>query len=149
MFVHNKTNKFNYSVNEKLKYYKNIVSSNNFSKHNKDYVFKRINELTLLKNRTFDEPELIVVDDKHFGNGISKPRLAVVFDKDDKGRVLCASVSKRTTKAIILDSDFERQIDERKRWVDRSDIYEIKTIDGVKPLTLNDKLRIKYILGKK
>lgn len=55
----------------------------------------------------------------------------------------------RTSKSIILDNDYSRQIGDKRKWIDRSNVYENKYIDGVKPLTTNDKSKIKTILRKK
>ena len=104
--------------------------------------------LTKLNNRDFNEPTLVVTDDKVFGNKISKPRLSVVIDKDDD-RLLVLPIYHRTTKQIILDNAPERQIDIRKRWIDKSNVYEDKYIDGAKSLTRYDKKKISLIWGKK
>lgn len=99
--------------------------------------------------QSYAEPTFIVTNDKHFGNGIDKPRLGVVIDTDNRGRLLVASVNHRTSKAVILDKQPFRQVDERKKWIDRSEVYETKYIDGVKPLTKYDKKKIIEILRKK
>lgn len=75
-------------------------------------------------------------------------RLCAVIDEDKQGRVLVSPILERITKAIILDNDHDRQIGEKRKWIDRNDIYENKYIEGVKPLTDNDKSKIKKILRK-
>lgn len=150
MFKHGRKSEFVcYSVNEKIKYYKSKLNSKTMTEKQTEYAKQRLAELTELKARTFSEPELIITDDKKFGDGISKPRLCTVIDTDDKGRVLVVPVVKRTVNTIILDNDHSRQLGEKRRWIDRSDIYETKYLSGVKPLTSNDKAKIKIILRKK
>lgn len=149
MFKHSKTGYTYYSVNEKINHYKEKLKSKFTTAKQKEYAEMRIAELTGLKTRTFAEPALIVTNDTHFGNKMSKPRLCAVIDADNKGHVYIAPVIKRTTKSIILDNDYERQIGDKRAWVDRSEIYETKYIDGVMPLTNNDKAKIKHILRKK
>ena len=75
--------------------------------------------------------------------------MGVVIDADKKNRVLVAPVNQRTTKAIVLDKQPDRQVGERKAWIDKSEIYEIKYIRGVQPLTVYDKTKVKQILRKK
>lgn len=156
MFKHGKTNYTYYSVNEKIKHYNNILKTGKTSdgKHltasRKEYAENRLWQLNNLKGRSFNEPDLIMTNDKHFGNAISKPRVCAVIDTDNKGRVLVAPVVKRTTKAIILDNDYERQIGDRHTWIDRSEIYEVdRYFSNVASLSNNDKAKIKQILRKK
>lgn len=150
MFIHGKTGQVYYSIKDKIKYYsKRAFNDKTITPEQKQYALKRLNELKALDKSAYDEPDLIITDDKHFGNGISKPRLCAVIDKDSKGRVCVAPIVKRTIKTVILDNDYDRQIDDKRKWIDRSNIYETKYIDGVKPLTQNDKAKIKKIIRKK
>ncbi len=100
-------------------------------------------------NKTdFSNPCMIVTDDKHFGNKISKPRACVVVDRDDKGRLLVSPVEPRTTKVFVLDKMIDRQVINKKRWIDISEVYETKLIDDLKNLTQYDKHKIIEILRK-
>ena len=151
MFEHGKNKDKYYSIREKINYYQKVIKGTVVaSAKTKRKAKTRLKTLMKLNERRFEEPTLIVTDDKHFGDGISKPRLAVVVDTDPKkGKLYVASVNQRTSKAIILDNQIDRQIDERKKWIDRSDVYETKYIKGVKPLTRYDKRKIIEIARKK
>lgn len=149
MFKHGKTGKVYYSVREKINHYKKRIDDKNLTVAQREYAKQRVGELTYLNNLSYEEPELIVTDDKVFGNGISKPRLCAVIDEDKYGRLYVAPIMERTSKSIILDNDYSRQIGDKRKWIDRSNVYENKYIDGVKPLTTNDKSKIKTILRKK
>lgn len=80
MFKHGKTGKVYYSVREKINHYKKRIDDKNLTVAQREYAKQRVGELTYLNNLTYTEPELIVTDDKVFGNGISKPRLCAVID---------------------------------------------------------------------
>ena len=139
MFIHNKTKKVYYSIDEKIEHY-SLISKGKKSHGNvtKTYARKRLRELKELKARDFESPDLVVVNDKHFGNGISKPRLGVVVaTKDSKVKV--APFHHRKTKVLILDNYTDYQLDQRATFVDRSDLYETKYMDPVPPLTDGDK----------
>ena len=150
MFVHSKSGKVYYSVREKINHYKAIIAG---KKQVPDYVRaraeRRLRELQALEQRSFDEPTLVVTNDSKFGNPVSKPRLCVVVDKDDKGRLYVAAVHHRTSNSIILDKQIDRQVDERKKWIDRSEVYDTKLIKGVKPLTRYDRAKIRFIHKRK
>ena len=155
MFKHGKTNKVYYSVNEKINYYNNMLKSGKdkygapLSSYDKERIKGRLYELNSLKSRSFSEPTMVVTDDKHFGNAMSKPRACVIVGVDKKNRLLAAPVHKRTVKAVILDNDYSHQVEPWERPIDRSDVYEMKYIDGLKPLTDNDKRKIKAVRAKK
>lgn len=151
MFKHGKTNKIYYSIREKINYYKDVISgkNKNVSIKTKRKAPVRLKTLNRLNNRSYDEPTLIITSDKNFGNNIDKPRLCVVIDKDDKGRLLVCNIEQRTSKTIILDKNINRQIGNKKRWIDKSDVYETKYISNTKDLSKYDKDKIKNILRKK
>ena len=150
MFKHGMTGKVYYSVREKINYYKAVIDGRRDAPAaTKRKAKLRLKTLEKLNARTFDEPTLIVTDDKHFGNEIAKPRAAAIVDKDNKGRLLVVGIHHRTANEIILDKNPARQISGRKVWIDRSDVYETKDILGLKPLTKYDKEKIKQILQKK
>ncbi|MCM1305888.1 MAG: hypothetical protein NC037_00290 [Bacteroides sp.] len=149
MFIHGKTGKKYYSVREKLNYFKTRISDKSLSEAQRKYAKTRISELSSINERTYNEPRLVVTDDKVFGNQIHKPRLCAVIDEDKSGKLFVAPIVGRTTKAIILDNDHNRQVGDRRAWIDRSNIYEDKYIEDTKPLTTNDKIKIKNILRKK
>lgn len=89
---------------------------------------------------------------RDFGNNISKPRLCVVTAKDNKGRLFVAPVYKKTSKTIVLDKQIDRQISKtsegHNKWIDISDVYETKVLNGVKPLTKYDKAKISDLYHK-
>lgn len=154
MFTHGRINKNIYSIKEKIKYYKGIINGSvecNDTK-TKRKAKLRLKSLQKLDNRTFDEPTLIVTNDTHFGNNISKPRVCVVTAKDNKGRLFVAPVYKKTSKTIVLDKQIDRQISKtsegHNKWIDISDVYETKVINGVKPLTKYDKAKIRDLYHK-
>lgn len=151
MFKHGMTGKVYYSVREKINYYKAVIDGRRDAPAaTKRKAKLRLKTLEKLNARTFDEPTLIVTDDKHFGNTIHKPRLGVVVADDERGgdRVLVASVNRSVSKAVVLDNAPDRQVDEHKRWINRSEIYETKYLAGVKPLTKYDKAKIRKIYPK-
>ena len=129
MFIHGRTNKVYYSVREKINYYKNVINKKiNVSAEIRRKAPLRLKTLNKINNQTYDEPTLIVTDDKRFGNPISKPRLCVAYKTDSKNRVIVRPLNKRTTESIILNNNINRQIDKKYRAIDKSDIYENKYV---------------------
>ncbi len=146
MFVHGKTGKIYRSVREKLKYFKGRINDKTLTDGQREYAKKRIVELTSINEQSYNEPKIVVTDDKKFGNGISKPRLCVAIKEDSKQRVMLAPILGRTTKTMILDEDTGRQISDRPvKWVDKSDIYERKYVDSKAELTKYDKAKLKIL----
>jgi hypothetical protein len=116
MFKHERTGKVYYSVREKINYYNKIVKGKiEVPASTKRKAKIRLKSLNKLNNRTYEEPTLIMTDDKHFGNSIHKSRIGIVIDKDNKDRVLVKPLHKRTTKSLILSNYPDRQLDEKKR----------------------------------
>lgn len=144
-FIHNKTKKIYYSIEDKIKHYTEISKGKKQYKGvTKTQARKRLSELKELKARTFNEPELVVVDDTKFGNPGNKPRLAVAIGaKENKVRV--SPFHNRKTKVLILDNYTDKQLDQRGAWVDKTDLYEIKYITPTYPLTQSDKRKIKTL----
>ena len=153
MFIHGRTGKVYYSVREKINYYNKIVKGSvKADKALIEKAKKRLPELQKINNQTYDKPSLIVTDDKHFGNTISKPRLCVVVDRDNnlkRDKILVAQMNDRTTKSIILDNYPKYQIDNRISWIDKSEVYETKYFTNIKNLTKYDNERIKEVYKKK
>lgn len=150
MFKHEKTGKIYYSVREKINYYSDILKGKiPATKELKAKAKQRLPELQKVNTQSYDEPIMIVTDDKHFGNKISKPRACVVVGQDSKNRLLACPVHKRTAKTVILENDTSRQIEYKNKPLDRSDVYETKYISGLATLTNGDKKRLKAIHGKK
>lgn len=150
MFKHEKTGKIYYSVREKINYYSDILKGKiPATKELKAKAKQRLPELIKVNTQSYDEPIMIVTDDKHFGNKISKPRACVVVGQDSKKRLLACPVHKRTTKTVILENDTSRQVEYKNKPIDRSDVYEAKYISGLTTLTNGDKKRLKAIHGKK
>ncbi|MDE5601612.1 MAG: hypothetical protein K2J16_03855 [Clostridia bacterium] len=150
MFKHGMTGKTYYSVREKINYYSGILKGKTPSTPElKEKAKKRLPELQRINEQSYNEPKIIVTDDKKFGNGISKPRLCVAVKEDDKKRVLVAPIMKNNSNYIILDNDIERQIsktsDGKNKWIDRNDIYEGKYIIPHAELTARDKAKIKRL----
>ena len=154
MFKHGKTGKTYYSIRDKIKYYKSIVSGakTDVSDETKSKASRRLAELQFLDGMQFDTPTLVVTDDRPFGNGISKPRLCVAIGVDKKKRVLVAPVLKNTSNDVILDNDIERQISKtergRNKWLDRSDLYEAKIISPHAELSERDIRKINRLYKK-
>jgi len=149
MFIHSKTNKKYYSVREKIKYYKSIIEGKlNVDISTKRKARLRLRSLYKIEKQSYSEPTLVVTDDSHFGNGVKKPRLCVAFGIDNKQRIKVFPIRKRTTNSIIIDNNLDRQIESNYRWLDKSDIYEIKYIDNVKPLSKSTKKIIKHLHKK-
>lgn len=145
MFKHFKTNKLYYSVREKINYYKKVISG----KVDADSTVKRkaklrLKTLTKINTQSYDEPRLIVTNDYHFGNS-SKPRLCVAYGEDNKNRIKVFPIHKRTIKTIIIDNNLDRQIDPKYVPLDKSDVYELKYIFNVKPLSKGTRQMIKHI----
>ena len=105
--------------------------------------------LQRIDSQSYADPTFIVTKDKHFGNGIDKPRLCVSVGVDSKGRLLVAPINKRDISTIILDKQVDRQVSPRIKAIDKSDVYETKYIYGTKGLTRYDKVKIREILYKK
>lgn len=150
MFIHGKTGKKYYSVREKINYYNNVIAGKiDAPTATKRKAKLRLKTLNRINAADYSEPSLIVTNDKHFGNGINKPRACVVIDTDSKGRLLVSSLENRSTKNIVLDKNISRQTGNTRKWIDRSEVYEQKYIFDLKPLTIYDKNKIKSILRKK
>ena len=151
MFIHGKTGKTYYSVREKINYYKRVINGTekNVSVATKRKAPLRLKTLQRINEQDYSEPRLIITDDKHFSCGMSKPRMCVAVQEDNKGRVLVAPLYKRTTKTMILDTEVGRQIsssrDGKAKYIDKSDIYERKYIDSKALLTKYDKAKIKEL----
>lgn len=150
MFEHGKTGKKYYSVREKINYYNRVIAGKeNASAATKRKAPLRLKTLKRLNEQDYETPRLIVTDDKHFGNGISKPRMCVVIKEDKKGRLLVVPIYKRTTKTMLLDRDPDRQISSSRegktRFIDKSDVYECKHINSKMSLTRYDKSKIKEL----
>ena len=150
MFIHGRTGKKIYSVREKIKHYSKIAYNDKLvTPAQKKHALQRLDELKKIDSCTYNEPTMIVTDDKRFGNAISKPRACVVIGQDSKKRLLACPVHKRTAKTVILENDTAHQIDSIIKPLDRSDVYETKYISGLATLTSGDIKRIKAIHGKK
>lgn len=150
MFIHGRTGKKIYSVRDKIKHYNKIAyNDKTVTPAQKQYALRRLGELKELDKAPYDEPTMIVTDDKLFGNGISKPRACVVVGQDEKKRLLVCPIHDRTTKTVILDHDTLRQVDAREKPLDRSEVYETKNIPALVPLTFYDKRKLRQIHGKK
>ncbi|MBQ2710798.1 MAG: hypothetical protein IJF66_02510 [Clostridia bacterium] len=146
MFTHSLTKKVHYSVREKINYYNKVVAGKiSVPAKVKRKAKLRLKTLNQLNNQSYLEPTLIITDDKHFGNSISKPRLCVAYGIDDKNRIRVFPIQKRTSKAVILDNNVERQVSSSYRLLDKSDVYETKYIQNVKPLSKASKKIIKSI----
>ena len=150
MFIHGKTNKIYYSVREKIKYYNDIISGKkSASPETKRKAKLRVKSLNKINSQSYSEPVLIITDDKHFGNGVSKPRLCVAFAEATKNRIMVAPINRRSSKSIILDKQPGRQINPPVKCIDKSDVYETKYLSNVYSLTKYDKAKIKEIYKKK
>ena len=150
MFKHGKTGQIYYSVREKINYYsKRAYNNKSISPAQKQHALNRLAELKAIDSARYDEPTMIVTNDRRLGNGIDKPRACVVLGEEEKKRLVVSPVYDRTVKAVILDNDYTRQVDSVEKRIDRSEVYELKYIDGLMPLTENDKRKIRYIHAKK
>ena len=155
MFVHGKTGKKYYSVREKINYYKKVIAGKvpEAPAETKRKAKLRLKTLEKINTQSYDDPRLIVTDDKRFGNHISKARLCVAIKEDQKGRIMVAPLYRRTSRTIILDRNIDRQIsntsDGRIRWIDRSDVYEQKLVDQKMSLTVYDKRKIGSVFTRK
>ena len=150
MFKHGKTGQVYYSVREKINYYSNILKGKiPASRELQAKAKQRLPELQSIDAQSYDEPTMIVTDDKHFGHKMSKPRACVVVGQDEKKRLLACPVHHRTTKIVILENNTSRQVEGTPKPLDRSDVYETKYIRDLAVLTSGDKKRLKAIHGKK
>ena len=94
MFIHSKTGKKYYSIREKINYYKGVIEGKiQAPPKAKRKAKARLKTLTKLNDRAYNEPTLIVTNDTHFDNKISKPRLCIAYKVDSKGRVLVHPVT--------------------------------------------------------
>lgn len=107
-----------------------------------------MNELRKIENQSYSEPTLIVTNDKRLGNKIDKPRACVVIGTKGKDWLRVCPIVERTTKAVIMDNDMDHQVDHTEKYIDRSEVYELNSIDTLKNLTENDKKKIRYIHKK-
>ncbi len=150
MFIHGRTGEKIYSVREKIKHYSKIAYNDKLATSaQKKHALQRLDELKAIDSCKYDEPTMIVTDDKHFGHKMSKPRACVVVGQDSKNRLLACPVHKRTAKTVILENDTSRQVESTAKPLDRSDVYETKYINGLATLTKGDIKRLKAIHGKK
>lgn len=150
MFIHGKTGEKIYSVREKIKHYSKIAfNDKTATPTQKKHALQRLDELKTIDNALYNEPTMIVTDDKHFGNKMSKPRACVVVGQDNKKRLLACPIHKRTAKTVILENDTSRQVEGTTKPLDRSDVYETKYISGLATLTNSDKKRLQAIHCKK
>ena len=150
MFKHGMTGKVYYSVREKINYYINILKGKiPASTELKNKAKRRLPELQGINLQSYNEPTMIVTDDKLFGNRMSKPRACVVVGVDKKNRLLACPVRDRTTKTVILENDTSRQVEGTPKLLDRSDVYETKYMLGLAVLTGGDKKRLEAIHCKK
>lgn len=153
MFKHGKTGQTYYSVREKINYYTDIVKGKRAADDKlKAKAARRLPELQRLDSQSYNEPRTVIVDDKTFGNPMSKPRLCIAVKEDNKKRVLVAPLMKVTSNYVILDNNIDRQIsktaDGRNKWVRHEDIYEDKYITPRLDLTERDKAKIKRLYSK-
>ena len=98
-----------YSVREKINYYTKVLSGKIIAPKAKRKAKNRLKTLHRLNGLSYSEPQMIVTNDKHFGNSISKPRGCVVIDSDERGRLLVSPVEHRTTELLVLSKDLGRQ----------------------------------------
>lgn len=148
MFIHGKTNEKYYSVREKKNYYKKRINDKSLSEKQRKYALTRFEELVELDKRDFVKPTVIVTNDKHFNNEISKPRVVVAYGKDEKNRLIVYPIHKREIKTIIPDNDYSRQIEGKPAKIADSEVYELKYVDTFKPLTENDLKKFEAIHKK-
>ena len=92
---------------------------------------------------------MIVTNDKRLGNGIDKPRACVVLGREGKNWLRVSPVLKRTVDAVILDNDITRQIGSGEKLISDTEVYELKYLKGLQPLTENDKKKIRALHKKK
>lgn len=150
MFTHGRTGQTYYSVREKINYYKKrAFNDNTVSIEQKQYALKRLGELKAVDKQSYDEPTMIVTNDKRLGNGIDKPRACVVLGREGKNWLRVSPVLKRTVDAVILDNDITRQIGSGQKLISDTEVYELKYLKGLQPLTENDKKKIRALHKKK
>ena len=150
MFIHGRTGEKIYSVREKIKHYSKIAyNDKSATSAQKKHALQRLDELKAIDSCKYDEPIMIVTDDKHFGHKMSKPRACVVVGQYSKNRLLACPLHKRTAKTVILENDTSRQVESTTKPLDRSDVYETKYINGLATLTKGDIKRLKAIHCKK
>lgn len=149
MIWNKQTGKKYYSVQEKIKHYSSMLERKDISLDKQKLAKQRLIELKAIDNCLYDEPTMIITDDKYFGNPSSKLRACVVVGVDNKQQLLACPVRKRTIKTVILENDTDRQMDSTVKILKRKDVYETKNISGLASLTSGDKKKIKAIHGKK
>lgn len=150
MFKHGRTGKIYYSVREKICYYKKILDGQiPANAELKAKAKKRLPELQCIDKQSYDDPKILITDDKKFGNRISKPRLCVAVKEDNKNRVFVAPIMKNTSNYVVLDNDIERQISKtsegKNKWISRDEIYEDKYIVPHAELTDCDIAKIRRL----
>ena len=156
MFTHGKTGQKYYSVREKINYYKKIISGKitDVPVSTKRKAKARLKSLEKINNQSYNEPRLIVTDDKHFDHKMSKPRLAVAYGENAKGNIFVVPIYERAgeTKTIVFDKNINRQASVnshgKARYLDKSDVYEQKYVSKDFNLTKYDKAKIKEIFKK-
>ena len=129
MFVHNKTGWKYYSIRDKIKYYGKRRFDKSLSPVQREYARIRHDEFVALDARTYETPELVVVDDAHFGNGASKPRLCVAYERRSNGTVRVAPIYKNNGKYVSFGSDGSRILSTYKnKYVPINELHESKHI---------------------
>ena len=156
MFVHGKTGKTYYSVREKINYYNKVINGKiEVSPAVKRKAKLRLKSLIKINEQDYSVPRIIMTNDKKFNSdNFEKPRICVAIKEDDKNRIFVAPMLKTNSQTIILDKDINRQISNTSeghcRWIDKSDVYETKTISNVCSLSKYDIAKIRKIfVGKK
>lgn len=150
MFIHGKTGRIYYSVRDKIDYYNGVLSGKiKASNELKEKAKERLKELKNIYKQSYNEPKVIVADDKKFGNQINKPRMCVAIREDNKNRIFVAPIQKNVSNYIVFDNDINRQIsktsDGRNKWINRDDVYEVKYFSPELKLTTRDKEKIKRL----
>ena len=136
-----------FSIREKIDHYtKRLKNVKSLTDGQRKYAEKRLKQLKQIDAQSYSQPTLVLTDDTKYGNKLSKPRVAIVVKTRDNGELLVAPLYKTTSKQVVLDRDCGRQIsktgDGKNKWLTRDDIYDLRDVTDIEPLTEYDKRKI-------
>ena len=141
-----------YSFGEKINYYNSIINNKKSTYSEKVYAKKRINDLNS-KFSNFQLGDVVSVDDKEFGNSISKPRCAVIVENNSINDFTLIA-ARKTGKFMKLENfDGDRLLNmDKSKLVQKNNFYELGdfSIGANAFLNINEKpiLQQKYMISK-
>ena len=107
MFRFGKKKRF--TIGEKLGYFNRIINNNNETQKRKTWASLRISQLEETKNK-MKLGDVFVINDRHLGNSVSKPRLVVIAKQDNQNNVKVLPVRKDNKLMSLSNFDGQRSL---------------------------------------